>query len=326
MSIDAEIREKIQEYADRAPSSMGLLDAVRARSRRRRRRHRVGLAGIAIVVTASVVAVPAAWRTIADGGSSVPAASPRLILMPPAYELPSFPFTPGWTPPQSGKPIAGGSTDGMWLQFPRSGADSPELWIDVALDGPALQKATITSSHEETVQGRPATMRYGEIGAVPFAGLTWQHTDGLWVTVAGTYEAPADDVRQVAESLTATPLPILPPFTFDLVPADTEPVVVQGSKGGTLPPIMQFLSKDLRTTMAVELKTAEHTPGAQATTVGGKPAEILVDAGHVGICVFLDADRMLQVGGGVDGASFSPDDLILFAQGIHVTDEAVVGR
>jgi hypothetical protein len=323
----------LRSHADYAPTGAGLLDAVRARSRRRRRRWYAAVAGAAVLVIAvGAAGTPVLYRAL-TGTASGPLARPvdeaarataaPVELVPPTYRLPAFPFTPGWEPGGIGAPFVGLSDEepwgGMWLQYPRLHPGEP-FYLGVGKAEPTYLASKMESTSQEpvTVRSRPATLLRNDNRTDKPVALIWQERPGEWVMVIGSHPVDAEGVVRYANELKAEPMPVRPPFTFDLVPSASSLAILDQN-------MMDFVgvgstANYVTGRLTVELSRAERHDGATATMVNGRDAEIVDDNGLMTLYVHLDAGRMLAVrSGGV--LAMSGATLLRFAAGIRVMPE-----
>lgn len=253
------LRETLHRHAGDAPPSAGLLDAVRARSHRRRRNRQLSAAGAAVVAVALAIAGPAVWVRATAGeplippqpASSQPAeptpqpTGATALVPAPGFDLPDFPFTPGWTPPglseayysyqdfnvHSDEPPEGLTDHAIrlfhldpehgWVSFsvtvrqadPRSMLDKMiQQSDDFDEDEPGAEPSQPLSEQAVTIRGRDAVLLSNDRSGV----ASWQHGPAQWVVVQG---GSADDVLRYAEELVEQPFAGRTPFTFDLLPA-----------------------------------------------------------------------------------------------------------
>jgi hypothetical protein len=261
----------------------------------------------------------------------VPPAGP-VTLVPPSYQLPAFPFTPGDPPAGSGEPYAGFSEQSAWLVHP--GADGGTRYrVEVRAGHLTLAEVTGDSTGGAPaglpVRGTDASVTF----ANPFLALTWRHTTGQWVTVS-SHEGRFDSVRTYAEALVETPLPVREPFTFDLVPAGTAPVLVQRD-AVILAPAGAGATAGLHGAVLVELSAPDAAvptrlgiplgmPWAgdgERLRAGGHDAELVHGVRATTLRVFLDDGSVLHVTASGE-LRLSRDDLIRFAAGVRLTPHA----
>jgi hypothetical protein len=233
MNIDSMVRETLHSYADGAPPSAGLLGVARARARRRRVRH----AGVAVVVgaAAGLLAMSIPYGGLLGGSTAPGSGPPPVPLAEPAFELPSFPFTPGWVPDGVEPPHVSYYKFEVWEDRVEEGSEVrlgrslPDLRLahEAAPAGllPLLEVEIYASDPSEyfesddgdpiTVQGRPGTRYVAEEGNV---FIVWQQAPDQWVRVWADTSIAAADVERYAQELEATSLPATPPFEFGLLP------------------------------------------------------------------------------------------------------------
>jgi hypothetical protein len=326
MTIETRVKDTLIEYADSAPAAIGLLDSVRVRSQRRRRRRQGLVAGLAVVLAVGTVGAGAVlFRGVP--GAVTPARTTDLV--PPAYEIPPFPYTPGWEPAGIGQAYAGQYATGPYLTYPRSGpTGQPPIHVEIGPAVPTWVTGKINLSMDVqrvTVLGRPANLRTGSLMDDPRSQavvLTWERTDGNWVVAVGSAPVDKDDLLRFADELKPEPMPVEPPFTFDLVPAGAELLSVG-------PSTMEFLPiEDVLAprpgyqsgSFTVTLSLIGFAPDLDdPTTVNGH----LAGLSENGISVFLDSTTVLTVTAS-GTLAVSREDLIRLAAGIHVTPAASI--
>lgn len=290
MNIETTLRETLHSRSAGVPDRPGLLVAAEARASRLHRHRRVAGVGMAAAAVALVLAAPAALQGILDstggpggaaqpecGGRSSPSPPPpgqpaqgqtgSESLVPATFEIPTFPFTPGWAPPGTKEPFAytAGELRYLWHEYDvgrnvfsaRVSPDDPATWPDEVSDD--------ASEEQVTVRCLPGVLRWmGEVDDNRHIELTWQEQPDLWVTVSG---GTPDELLRYAESLTEVPFPVRPPFTMDLVPRDAELRSVQ-------PDAMWFVDRDEDVCAALErLSPSEAAEQAFRYERAGTPCE-----------------------------------------------------
>jgi hypothetical protein len=315
-----ELREALQEYAQEAPSAVGLLDAVRVRARRRQRVRVAGIGGVAVLALAgAAVVVPALWPSAA-AQVQVGTPAPVIELVPASYWLRAFPFTPGWAPAGIGEPFVGFSPGGVWLSYPRVGSNQPPIMVSIEDTEPTwiTGKIAIFSTSPQTVRGQAGTLRQGTIGLESIVALTWQ-ADGRWMSVVGSNTVNVDDVIHFAESLVEQPIAMRPPFVFDLVPAGTTLVALDSSMM-QLAPLPNAAKRD---GVVVQLQHGSALTFAGAPTVAGRPMRLEAQNSAVTLSMLIDADRVVVI---TLPEGTSEQVARAFANGVHVTADAKVGN
>jgi hypothetical protein len=242
MNIDSMVRETLHSHADGAPPAAGLVDAARSRARRRRRRRQATATGAALLAVALVAIAPLAISREAaiqpvqpDSGSDT--------LVPPSYEVPPFPFTPGWIPDGLGEPYYRlGRDDWSGLEYielvhfesgivPSMSSPFPQFSVTVYTEDPGDEFAPIDAEPAQeavTMRGVAATLYTGrsdetmpdEVEDNRVSALRWSDGPDRWVTVVGYNGFGDDDVIRYAEELIEEPVPGRTAFTFDLLPPD----------------------------------------------------------------------------------------------------------
>jgi len=332
------LRQTLRSRAGQAPTSVGLLDAVRVRSRRRRRRRLLGNGVVVVAITAALAMAGSSLLSRPDAApappaSAVPGPSPSApgpTSLGPArpFDLPAFPFTPGWTPPGVSEAfyryeVALGRIE-LNHYDPRRGYIA--FWVTTLSKDPkgSLDKL-IPGGRQDTVSVRGQRALAVSNGQV--AAVGWRHRPGLWVMVHGT---TVDAVVRYADALVENPFPTGTPFTFDLMPRWATLAWTAGDE-------MMLGAPDGGD--GIEVKLRRGGPGLTvACSIGTGPGSYRsacplprtpVRAGaHQGemvgdsmILVYLEDGLALQVT--VAGSpSFSRDDLVRFAGGIRVTPHA----
>jgi hypothetical protein len=332
------LRQALRSHADDAPTSVGLLDAVRTRSRRRRRRRLLGSGAVAVAVAA--LAMLAATLLTRPAAAPVPPASavpgpttstpPAMTALVPArpFDLPAFPFTPGWAPP-------GVSEAFYWYEVELDRIElhhydarrgyvalsvtmlpkDPKPFLEQMAQGASKRRQTVT------VQGHEALV----VADAQVAGVGWRHRPGQWIMVRGS---TVDEVVRYANALVDDPFPARTPFTFALTPPwatalawtaademvlgsphDSRGIEVKLRRGGPGMPVACIIG-----TGPGAYRSACPLPRT-AVRAGAHEGELVGDAM---ILVYLEDGLALHVTVS-DRAALSRDDLARFAGGITVT-------
>jgi hypothetical protein len=340
--IDTLLRDTLRERADDAPAGTGLTGRVQARSRRLRTRRRAGALGAAgLFLVVAAIGGQAVLRGIPDGptvpghpsgpppsgpppsgpaaGRSVaPEPSPvRVVLAPPSYTLPDFPFTP---PAWAAEPFGPGRVrfeDGevtMRHTAGPAGAGSIVVFVTGRAPEPRSAPDRPIAREPVTVRGIAGT-RYTEPGS-DLVYLAWPEPDGRWIVVTGD-RVPAVDLLRYAEDLVATAVPVPAPFEFAWLPRGAAPTRVE-------PSVMEFQVSNgsLVVSLGPPVPAAERAGWTHR--VGGRPASLERDPPvEVGLTVALDSGRTLRIEGRF--LDVSDADLVKLAEGIRVTPAATPG-
>ncbi|HLV58004.1 MAG TPA: hypothetical protein VKY81_03925 [Natronosporangium sp.] len=224
MNPETLLGETLRSYAAHAPEAAGLLDAVRDRIDRHRRARTLATTGVATAVVVALVATALVVRTPADDREPVMPAEPS-VLAPPSFELPTFPFTPGWEPPGAGEPYA--LVDGPVASLVVRHVDGREPLVDVDVEQPGTfvlaERYTLRNGGgPETVRGHPA----GFFSIYGRAGVHWRDDTGRLVVVSSARGLSFPTLMRFAEELQERPFPVRSPVTLDLVPRGAVPVTV----------------------------------------------------------------------------------------------------
>ena len=289
-----------------APSDLGRRARGRASAARRRAR---AAAGVAVAAAAVLLAVPAATRMWAPPQSSTvdAAAAPSTRL-----EVPAFPLTPGVSLPGYGEPVAQLSAGVPWLSYD-GGADR---WLRVSVT--EAEPHVAAKSLAVVVRERKASLEAGSERLV----LTWRAADGRWVRVEADRHLGKDALIGYAAGLTPGAVPVLWPFTFDVVPPGTVTDVVGPAAVCFRPeaaePSGAFVGK-----LTVMLSyTAEVSPSGRPVMVGGRGGW-LAEGGTDVLSVALGDGRTLVVQSEI---GLGEAELVAFAAGVNPTADAEVGR
>lgn len=203
-----------------APAENEVLTGMRHGIARRRKRRQVasvvGVAGAAAVVALGVV-YATQGRTNDGTGFAGAAAPPPTASTQPAQPVPSpvLPFSVGWIP--DGYRLGSweaGSTDGSTQYVGAKDFQTIVVWISAQ---PRETRAS-DSNEPTTIAGRSGVIRRLAEDTKE-TQLIWQLADGRWAMVGG--RAPTVSLatlRQVAESVSATPTPMPAPFSLAAMP------------------------------------------------------------------------------------------------------------
>jgi hypothetical protein len=387
MNIENTIREALHSHSGEAPESAGLLDAAEARSSRRRQRRHVAGAGIAVAATITAVLVaPSAIRGVtgeaAPGNATAAApqesgAAPQTAtqspaqeagsttLVPaPAFEMPDFPYTPGWVPEglsdpyyryehfnldDSYEPGSGLSNYMIELDYYNPEGQLAgiriqvrpqdfELMLDKMMylsrsvdeDETTYPPPEPLTRQEITVRGREAVLLSSDEQAV----VSWRHNSDQWVLLEG---GSVDEVLRYADELVEEPFTARTPFTFELMPAGAE-LRLTTPKGMSFEPLEFGPGYNV-----VDVSLLRGGPGT-VTDCPDAPEAIEVESdvcplprepvqvgeyagelvGDYMVLVYLDNNVALSVVAG-GTLSLSREDLLRFAAGIQVTPDALPG-
>lgn len=336
MNVDTLLRETLQSYADQAPRNAGLLDAAQDRADERRRHRHLATAGMAVV---AVVAVGVAGWAVWAGPARQPALpAEQSVLVEPSFELPAFPFTPGWFPEGSAEPYV--SVDGpiATLVHPHQDGALPVMtvYVEQPVNNVLYERFGLTGSDSGavTVRGQPAGLYCCQAGVG--GGVYWRDGTDRLVLVASERLQTLPDMARYAEELMEEPLPVTPPFTFDLLPVGAEPVVMRrdavsfalqdGDQGTGLGELTVAL-RDRRQSDARLYSNAgfwgEHH--RERIRVGDHAAEYREGVGVQGLRVFLPDGLVLDVHA-FRVPTLSRDDLVRLAAGVQLMPHAAPAR
>jgi hypothetical protein len=333
MSVDTLLRETLQSYADQAPRNAGLMDAARDRADERRRHRHLLAAGVAVVAVAAGLAGWAVWPEASQ--QPVTPAGPS-VLVEPTFEVPVFPFTPGWAPPGAAEPYA--SIDGPIpvLTHPHEDGGPPLVEVFVQPPGLDILPSQLGMGggyfETETLRGYPL----GSFTTTDGYAVAWRDDAGTLVVVNTARGLSHDDLVQYAEGLIEEPLPVTPPFTFDLLPAGAEPIVMRrdtvsfalgaddlGAGSGELAITLRDVDQSDARLYGNAGFWGEHH--RERTRVGDHAAEYREGVGAQVLRVFLPDDLVLDVyASGVP--TLSRDELVRFAAGVRLTPHAAPAR
>jgi hypothetical protein len=278
MNLTDELREMMLARAEQAPAGTALLAGVRVRSRRFEVRRRVAAVAVAALAVAAI-AVGAPYALARRGQAPVgdPPTPTGVVLGPPGYDLPPFPFTPLWTPVQV-RSLWTGVSDGVHLLG--GYGDHGVLLVSVGPRRPA-QRFPGGQARVTTVGPLPATLRTGMADGRPFVELAWQLADRRWVVATSIGLLLADEVERFAFNLVREPMEGRPMIGFSLVPTGYQLVSLSDieicvAPGGTL-------------TIPAESLCARRNDmslgGGEPMVIGGLPGEVLEMPGHVEVRV-----------------------------------------
>jgi hypothetical protein len=336
MNVDNLLRETLASYADQAPNNAGLTVAARDRADERRRNRHLATAGMAVVAAAGVGLVGwAVWPETAV--QPVTPAEPS-VLVEPTFELPAFPFTPGWAPPGAAEPYA--TLDGpiLVLTHPHQDGGPPPVEVFVQPPGLDILPSQLGMAggyypvEDQTLRGYPL----GSFVTTGGYAVAWRDEEGTLVVVNTERELSHHDLVQYAEELIEQPLPVTSPFTFDLLPAGAEPVVMRrdtvsfalqagdlGARSGELTVALRDVDQSDARLYGNAAFWGEHH--RERIQVGDHAAEYREGVGARSLRVFLPEDLVLDVyTSGVP--ALSRDDLVRFAAGVRLTPHAVPAR
>jgi hypothetical protein len=275
MNLTDELRQMMLSRAEEAPAGTALLNGVRVRSRRLAVRRRVAVVAVATLAVVAV-AVGAPYGLARRGQAPVggPPTPTGLVLGPPGYDLPPFPFTPMWTPDRvrsfwtglsDGVHVLGGHGD-RGVLLATVGARRPEERLPGAQARPT------------SVGPLPATLRTGTADGRAIVELTWQLADGRWMTVTSIALLTADEVERFARELTPADMPATSPvINFAEVPTGYQLVSLSDieicvAPGGTLAVPTESLCARWN-----DMSLG----GGEPTVVNGLPGEFIKMPGHV---------------------------------------------
>lgn len=272
IDVEEQLRQALARHADDAPRSGQLLDRVRMQSRRRKRRYRAGVTSV-VAIAAAVAAVALVSYEPDPAASEQPAAAPVRFAPGPLSDA-TFPFTP---------------------TMPLAGSDDPV----VALTGgqPTLRYKTGV----DVTVGKPPT----DNAVVVLA------KNSISVAIRSVKPIPTGTLQVYVDNLLPEPMPLTPPFRFDLVPVgftvdNVEPAAVTFAPPG-VPPSAGFTGK-----IAVMLDSGS----SDETTVTDDSLIVRRSLGD-GRTVTVQAPVPLRL---------SEAELVRFAAGVHPTDRAEVGQ
>jgi hypothetical protein len=374
MNIENMIREALHSHSGEAPESAGLLGAAEARSSRRRQRRHVAGAGIAVAATITAVLVaPSAIRGVtgeaAPGNATAAApqesgappqtatqspaqeAGSTTLVPAPAFEMPDFPFTPGWVPEgvsgpyylyehfnveDSYEPGSGLSNYMIALDYYNPEGQLAGIRIQVrpqdfelTLDKMMSPPEPLTRQ-EITVRGREAVLLSGDEQGV----VSWRHNSDQWVLLEG---GSVDELLRYADELVEEPFTARTPFTFELMPAGAE-LRLTTPEGMSFEPLefgpgynvvdVSLLRGGPGTVTdcpdapeAIEVESDVCPLPREPVQVGEYAGELV---GDYMVLVYLDNNVALSVVAG-GTLSLSREDLLRFAAGIQVTPDALPG-
>lgn len=313
--LDRLLAETMRDAAERAPADDGLLGRVRRRSdRRRRRRIATGLSALAAVlaVGAPTVAVLATRTT----GTTPPTGPtwPAVVLVD-GYDAPRFPYT---LPASAGlrAPVAG-MVDGRPVALFEATEQvyHADVTVTVWDRRPVFEGAATETTMR--VRGHTGTLRTVDRKPARQLTLYWPESPGRWIELATDDTYSAQQVVQLAESLSAAAVPVLPPFRLDLSPAgfvtDTVTESTMSFRRTAAAPDTDELRVVLRKRRPL---------GTANETVGEYPAVLTHRSGGATLDVDVtDWDATLEITEG-SGVALSDDDLLRFAAGVHVLDRS----
>jgi hypothetical protein len=342
--VDGLLRNALHRHAEEAPGAGNLLIAVHARSRRLARRRRLTVAAVAAVSLAVAGPVFAAGArngaqpastpdtvpvASPDPASPSPSASPApghpptsgvpFRLVPPAAP-PVFPFRPDVAPTGGLAPpvvtlAAGELTAYYAAKDPVRGAD---VTIRVgprppSFDAPADRAGPVHETAQQ-VRGHPATLRTVTVAPANRLSLYWQETPGQWVRVDTDDTLTDAEVVRLADALAPATVPVVAPFRPDLVPAGMDLDTSSRS-------VMAFRPHGESAIVRCTLIRAQPLVGP-TVALGGYRATLRRASGAATLTVAIDdrhANLVVQVPARYP---VSDADLIRFAAGIHLTEDA----
>ena len=308
--LDRLIAATMRDAAEHAPTSDGLVGKVHRRSaRRRRRRMMTGVAGL----VALALSAPAVAMRTDRTPAVVPSASS--VLLVDGFRAPTFPYTlpaaAGLRPPVTR--LEGGRLIALFeATEQRHHAD-----VTVTVSDRRPQFTGAATETQVRVHGHGGTLR--TVDREPARELTvyWPESPDRWVELATDDTYSPDQVVQLAASLSAAAVPVLPPFDLDLSPA--------GFVTDTITESTMTFRRTATAPAGNELRVVlrnRRVLGAANETVGRYPAVLTRRAGSVTLNVDVtDWDATLEVTAG-DGTAMSDDELIRFAAGVHILDRS----
>jgi hypothetical protein len=276
MNLTDELREMMLARAEEAPSGTALLPGVRARSRRFEVRRRLAMVAVAALAVAAIaVGAPYALARRDRGPVGEPPTPTGLVLGPPGYDLPTFPFTPMWEPGQV-RSFWAGLTDGVHTLV--GYGDQGGVLLASVGPLPPVSRFPSGQSRQTAIGPHSAKLLTGTAEGRMFVELTWQLGDGRWVAVTSVNLLAVDEVEHFARELLPRPmLPTDPPITFAQVPIGYQLVSLSDveiciAPGGTLAVPAESLCARWND-MSIG--------GGEPMVVGGLPGELVEMPGHV---------------------------------------------
>jgi hypothetical protein len=305
--LDRLLAETMRDAAERAPADDGLLTTVHRRSDRRHRQ-RIATA-LAAVAAALAVGLPA---VVATAGRTPESAAPHgaAVRLVAGWTAPVFPYT---LPASAGLkgPVAS-MHDGDLIGFFE--ASEQRHHADTTVTVSSTEPAFTGPAAETTVQvrGHVGTLRTVDVRPAKRLTLVWRESAGRWITLATDDTYVKQQVVGLADALSASPVPVLPPFRLDLTP------------GGFVTDTVDESTMNFRAAAGeVRVVLRKHRPLAAAhQTVGSYPASLTHDGSGVTLDVDVtDWEATLEVTVG-RGVAMSDGDLVRFAAGIHILNRS----
>jgi hypothetical protein len=230
MNTTGMLRSTLADAAGDAPSDLGLLDAVYARSRRRHCRHRTALAGAAALILAAVITTIVAVHPtgpLPGTHRPHPLASMTVPLVP--FQPPTFPYRISGVSGayqvdyDSGVSLFGVDGTAFWYdELPPQWPDRPLVFLSG--DRPAISGASTATA----LAGRAATyvtdapMKTRPNGdEASGTALFWRTDSGSWLTMAFTAHLSITTMLAKAARLEHKPVPLTTTFVPGVAPAGT---------------------------------------------------------------------------------------------------------
>jgi hypothetical protein len=255
---------------------------------------------------ASATRRPPSSTPSTSSGSSDPVV--RLVH---GYTAPTFPYT---LPPTDGMraPVASMQAGSRIAFFEATELrHHADITVTVSTRKPGFTAPATTKI--VLVRGHSGTLRTVDTQPAKQLVLFWRESASRWIQLATDDTYTSQQVVDLAGSLSAASIAVLPPFTLDLTPADLTADTVTAST-------MSFRTANGGTVEVVLRKRQQLTSATD--TVGEYQARLTHDGGSAKLSVDVtdwDATLELTVSAGL---TISDADLLRFAAGVHILNRS----
>lgn len=309
-------------HADDAPTALGLLSAVHARSRRRHRR-RATAGALAVTASLAVGAAGLAVTGLPDRPSEAVLAwedAAASAFLTPVDLRPTFPLTPGYLPPDVQTvprlSLERGVASAEW-ESRSSGADGPLSGITATVFLTPPEADVRVAAEPVDINGKSGSlMRYTGASTV----VLWQRGPQQWVYVQGVSPVSEQETLTFARSLRDQPVQQPSSFHVDLVPdgfvlAELRPTGLTLGPAAGLPNPQD----DPRAVVVSVRRASESTDGrGTPVRVGQRSGWLTRDSGRFQLVLRLDGDRRLEISTPSTG-QWDRTELARFADGVTYT-------
>jgi hypothetical protein len=165
------------------------------------------------------------------------------------------------------------------------------------------------------VRGHAGTLRTFEVSPAAQLTLFWQESANRWIQLATADTYTANEVVALADSLTAAPIPVLPPFDLSLSPAGLAADTVTASR-------MTFRAAGASTAgLTIVLRKRRQLTGINKE-ISGYDAVLTRRSDKVTLAVDIsDWEATLEITVG-SGLTISDAGLVRYATGVKILNRS----